>query len=68
MAVRSALGSLTVRQRTVLVLRVFDDLPEAPVAEILKCSVGNVKSTASRALAKLRDDPQLAGLLDREAR
>jgi RNA polymerase sigma-70 factor (sigma-E family) len=68
MAVRSALGSLTVRQRTVLVLRVFDDLPEAQVAEILKCSVGNVKSTASRALAKLRDDPQLAGLLDREAR
>jgi RNA polymerase sigma-70 factor (sigma-E family) len=68
MAVRSALGSLTVRQRTVLALRVFDDLPEAQVAEILKCSVGNVKSTASRALAKLRDDPQLAGLLDREAR
>lgn len=68
MAVRNALGSLTVRQRTVLVLRVFDDLPEAQVAEILKCSVGNVKSTASRALAKLRDDPQLAGLLDREAR
>ena len=68
MAVRSALGSLTHRQRTVIVLRVFDDLPEAQVAEILKCSVGNVKSTASRALAKLRDDPQLAGLLDREAR
>jgi RNA polymerase sigma-70 factor (sigma-E family) len=68
MAVRSALGSLTHRQRTVIVLRVFDDLPEAQVAEILNCSVGNVKSTASRALAKLRDDPQLAGLLDREAR
>lgn len=68
MAVRSALGSLTHRQRTVIVLRVFDDLPEAQVAEILNCSVGNVKSTASRALAKLRGDPQLAGLLDREAR
>lgn len=68
MAVRSALGTLTHRQRTVVVLRVFDDLPEAQVAEILNCSVGNVKSTASRALAKLRDDPQLAGLLDREAR
>lgn len=68
MAVRSALGSLTHRQRTVIVLRVFDDLPEAQVAEILNCSVGNVKSTASRALAKLRGDPRLAGLLDREAR
>jgi RNA polymerase sigma factor (sigma-70 family) len=68
MAVQSALGSLTHRQRTVIVLRVFDDLPEAQVAEILNCSVGNVKSTASRALAKLRGDPQLAGLLDREAR
>jgi RNA polymerase sigma-70 factor (sigma-E family) len=68
MAVRSALGSLTVRQRTVLVLRVFDDLPEAQVAEILNCSVGNVKSTAARALAKLRADPQLTGLLDRETR
>jgi RNA polymerase sigma-70 factor (sigma-E family) len=68
MAVRNALGSLTIRQRTVLVLRVFDDLPEAQVAKILNCSVGNVKSTAARALAKLRDDPRLAGLLDREAR
>jgi RNA polymerase sigma-70 factor (sigma-E family) len=67
MAVRSALRSLTVRERTVLVLRVFDDLSEAQVADILNCSVGNVKSTAARALAKLRDDPRLVGLLDREA-
>ena len=68
MAVRGALGSLTNRQRAVLVLRVFDDLPEAQVAQVLNCAVGTVKSTLSRALAKLHADPRLAELRDREAR
>lgn len=49
-----ALQSLTARQRAVLVLRYFDDLPEAQVAELMGCSVGTVKSTTSRALAALR--------------
>jgi RNA polymerase sigma-70 factor (sigma-E family) len=62
-AVRAALASLTDRQRAVLVLRMFDDLPEAQVAEILHCSIGTVKSTASRALARLREDPRLAELI-----
>jgi RNA polymerase sigma-70 factor (sigma-E family) len=68
MAVRSALGSLTHRQRAVLVLRVFDDLSEAQVAQVLDCAVGTVKSTMARAVAKLREDPQLAELTEREAR
>ena len=58
--------SLTARQRAVLVLRVFDDLPEAQVAQVLDCAVGTVKSTLAHALAKLREDPALAGLMDRE--
>jgi RNA polymerase sigma-70 factor (sigma-E family) len=66
MAVRAALESLTDRQRAVLVLRVFDDLPEAQVAEILHCSVGTVKSTASRVLARLRQDPRLAELIGQD--
>jgi RNA polymerase sigma-70 factor (sigma-E family) len=49
-----ALADLTTRQRAVLVLRYWDDLPEQQVAEILGCSVGTVKSTASKALSKLR--------------
>ena len=68
MAVRSALESLTGRQRAVLVLRVFDDLSEAQVAQVLDCAVGTVKSTMARAVGRLRDDPQLAELLDRQAR
>jgi RNA polymerase sigma-70 factor (sigma-E family) len=68
MAVRSALGSLTHRQRAVLVLRVFDDLPEAQVAQVMNCAVGTVKSTMARALAKLREDPRLAELMEQEAR
>ncbi|HLX51901.1 MAG TPA: sigma factor-like helix-turn-helix DNA-binding protein [Streptosporangiaceae bacterium] len=51
-----------------LVLRVFGDLSEAPVAEVLGCSAGTVKSTLSRALARLRDDSVIAGLAEREAR
>jgi DNA-directed RNA polymerase specialized sigma24 family protein len=37
----------------VLVLRFFEDLSEAQVAAALNCSVGTVKSTASRGLARL---------------
>jgi len=65
---REALGSLTPRQRAVLVLRVYDDLPEAQVAHMMNCAVGTVKATMSQALAKLRKNPQLAGLIEQEAR
>lgn len=68
MALRDALATLTARQRAVLVLRVYDDLSEAQVADMLSCSVGTVKSAMSRALAKLRGDPRLAGFMEREAR
>ncbi len=49
-----ALATLPPRQRAVLVLRYFEDLSEGQVAELLGCSVGTVKSTASRALARLQ--------------
>ncbi|MEU3649849.1 SigE family RNA polymerase sigma factor [Lentzea sp. NPDC034063] len=49
-----ALGRLTPRERQILVLRYFFDLPEAEVAAELEVSVGTVKSTSSRALTKLR--------------
>jgi RNA polymerase sigma-70 factor (sigma-E family) len=48
-----ALGTLPPRQRAVLVLRYFEDLSELQVAELLGCSVGTVKSTASRGLTRL---------------
>ncbi|MEU9962190.1 SigE family RNA polymerase sigma factor [Streptomyces sp. NPDC050982] len=60
---RGALARLTARQRTVLVLRYFEDLPEADVARILGCSVGTVRSTTHRSLARLRAlAPELAAL------
>lgn len=56
----AALGRLPRRQRAVVVLRYFEDQSEAETARLLDCSVGTVKSQASRALAKLRIDPALA--------
>lgn len=51
----NALAQLPPRQRAVVVLRFFEDRTEAQTAELLGCSVGNVKSTAFRALARLRE-------------
>ena len=45
---------LTKRQRAVIVLRYYEDLPESEVAEILGCSVGTIRSQAHRSLARLR--------------
>ena len=47
-------------------LRVFDDLSEAQVAQVLECAVGTVKATLAHAVARLREDPRLSGLMDRE--
>lgn len=60
-----ALERLPKRQRAVVVLRFYEDLSEAETAEIMQCSVGTVKSQASRALAKLRIDPTLRPTDDR---
>ena len=48
-----ALQQLTTRQREVLVLRYWSDLPEHEIAVTLGISPGTVKSTASRALDAL---------------
>lgn len=61
-----ALARLPRRQRAVVVLRFYEDLSEIETAEILQCSVGTVKSQASRALAKLRIDPTLSPTSDEE--
>jgi len=50
----SELQKLPPRQRAAIVLRYYEDLTEAQTAAALGCSVGTVKSQASKALAKLR--------------
>ena len=50
----AALEALPPRMRAVIVLRYYEDLSEADTAAALGCSVGSVKSQASRGLARLR--------------
>jgi RNA polymerase sigma-70 factor (sigma-E family) len=62
-----ALAQLNRRQRLVLVLRYFEDKSVQETAELMSCSVGTVKSLASRALAQLRElAPELGDGLTRE--
>lgn len=52
----ASLRRLPLRQRTVVVLRFYQDLTEADIARTMGISVGTVKSTLHRALAKLREE------------
>jgi RNA polymerase sigma-70 factor (sigma-E family) len=48
-----AVRALPHRQRAAVVLRYYEDLPEAEIADALGCSVGTVKSQLSKARAAL---------------
>lgn len=50
----AALAQLPSRQRAAVVLRYYQDLPEAHVAQVLGCPVGTARSHASRGVARLR--------------
>ena len=62
-ALLPALRQLPPRQRAVVVLRFFLDMSEADTSAALGCSVGTVKSQASRALVALRQGRALTGFL-----
>jgi RNA polymerase sigma-70 factor (sigma-E family) len=49
------LRELPPRQRTAVILRYWEELTEAEAARLMGCSVGNVKSSASRGLRRLRE-------------
>ena len=51
-----ALGKLSARQRSVFVLKHYEDRSLAEIADILKLDVGTVKAHMARALAKLRGE------------
>jgi RNA polymerase sigma-70 factor (sigma-E family) len=53
-AIWQVVQTLPPRQRAAVVLRYYEDLSEADTAEVLGCSVGNVKSQTSRGIASIR--------------
>jgi len=52
---RVALMSLPLRQRTAVVLRYYEDMSEAQVAELMKCRPTAVRSLVARGVASLRE-------------
>jgi RNA polymerase sigma-70 factor (sigma-E family) len=64
LTLEQALARLTARQRTVLVLRYFEDLTEVEAGRALGIGAGTVKSIARQALARLRTlAPELSELI-----
>ncbi len=61
-ALARLLPALPAGQRTVLVLRFYEDLSVDQTAHILGCSAGAVKSQTAKALAKLRLVPEMGGM------
>jgi RNA polymerase sigma-70 factor (sigma-E family) len=56
---RRAIDRLPQRMRAAVMLRYYEDMTEAEVADALGVSLGTVKSTVSRAVARLRTDAEL---------
>jgi RNA polymerase sigma-70 factor (sigma-E family) len=64
LTLEQALARLTARQRTVLVLRFFEDLTEVEAGHALGIGSGTVKSIQRQALGRLRTlAPELAELI-----
>jgi RNA polymerase sigma-70 factor (sigma-E family) len=59
-AVRDVVRGLPPRQRAAVVLRFYEDLPDAEVAALLGCAEATVRSQISRALAAIRAGGRLA--------
>jgi RNA polymerase sigma-70 factor (sigma-E family) len=64
MTMAGALRELPPRQRVVIVLSYYEDLPDAQIAEALECSVNTVKSHRAKALAALRRSREVASIHD----
>jgi RNA polymerase sigma-70 factor (sigma-E family) len=62
--VRHALDRLPQRMRAAVMLRYFEDMTEPEIAAALGISLGTVKSTVSRAVARLRIDAELGANSD----
>jgi RNA polymerase sigma-70 factor (sigma-E family) len=62
--VRQALDRLPQRMRAAVMLRYFEDMTEPEIAVTLGISLGTVKSTVSRAVARLRIDAELGANSD----
>ena len=64
-AVWRIVTTLPPKQRAVIVLRFYEQLTEAEIADLMGISLGTVKSQSSRAIATLRaslpDHPELSG-------
>ncbi len=61
-ALTALIKALPPKQRTVIVLRYYEDLPATAIADLLGVSPGTVRSQANRAIATLRAHPQLTDL------
>jgi len=56
LAMFQAIQALPIRQRTAIVLRFYEDLPESEISSVMRCRPGTARSLISRGMAGLRSE------------
>ncbi|HOK56294.1 MAG TPA: RNA polymerase sigma factor [bacterium] len=64
--IKKEIDNLTERQKTVFILKTYEELTYEEIANILKSRVGTIKATYFQSLQKIRENLKKKGVIKNE--